>query len=146
MIIRREGSEVDEVRKIEKSDTEWKEQLTPDQYRILREGGTERAFSGEYYDHKGEGVYRCAGCGTELFSSRTKFESGSGWPSFWEPVEDETLETRPDNSRGMVRTEVLCRRCGGHLGHVFEDGPEPTGLRYCVNSGALRFDPSGDAS
>ncbi len=129
-----------EVEKIEKSEEQWKQELTPEQYRILREGGTERPFSGTYHDHHEDGVYRCAGCGSELFSSRVKFESGSGWPSFWEPIEEGNLETRADNSRGMVRTEVLCSRCGGHLGHVFEDGPDPTGLRYCINSGALRFE------
>jgi peptide-methionine (R)-S-oxide reductase len=121
------------------SDAEWRERLTDEQYRVLREKGTERAFTGEYWNHKGDGIYLCAACGQELFDSRAKYESGSGWPSFYAPVEDETVETEDDFSLGMRRTEVHCSRCGGHLGHVFPDGPVPTGMRYCINSAALDF-------
>lgn len=125
---------------VQKSDAEWREQLTPEQYYILREHGTERAFTGQYVDNKKEGVYTCAGCGLELFSSQTKFRSGTGWPSFWDVVQEGNVELRSDNSLFMRRIEVLCSRCGGHLGHVFEDGPrEATGLRYCINSAALGF-------
>jgi peptide-methionine (R)-S-oxide reductase len=123
--------------KIEKTDAEWKETLTPEQYHILREKGTERAFTGKYADTHDTGVYRCAACGNPLFSSETKFESGSGWPSFYKPVAEAAVATEADNKFGMTRTEVLCARCGGHLGHVFPDGPKPTGLRYCMNSCAL---------
>ena len=123
--------------KIEKTDSEWKKTLTPEQYHILREKGTERAFTGKYADTHDTGVYRCAACGNPLFSSETKFESGSGWPSFYKPVAEEAVATEADNKFGMTRTEVLCARCGGHLGHVFPDGPKPTGLRYCMNSCAL---------
>ena len=123
---------------IKKSDAEWREELTPEQYHILREAGTERAFSGEYWNSHDDGVFRCAACGAELFDSTTKFESGSGWPSFTEPKIAEAVETRRDISHGMIRTEVVCRRCGGHLGHVFDDGPsDQGGLRYCINSAAL---------
>ena len=123
---------------IKKSDAEWREELTPEQYHILREAGTERAFTGEYWNNHEDGVFRCAACGAELFDSTTKFESGSGWPSFTEPKIAEAVETRRDISHGMIRTEVVCRRCGGHLGHVFDDGPSDLGgLRYCINSGAL---------
>lgn len=120
-----------------KTESEWKEKLTPEQYQVLRQGGTERAFTGEYWDTKSEGVYRCAGCGEKLFTSDTKFESHSGWPSFFKPVADEMVEEEVDRSYGMVRTEIKCANCGGHLGHVFDDGPKPTGLRYCVNSASL---------
>ncbi len=126
------------------TDAEWREQLTDDEYHVLREAGTEPPFSGEYVDHKGDGTYACVGCGATLFDADTKFESGCGWPSFSD-VDDDRIETRPDNSHGMRRTEVLCAECGGHLGHVFEDGPDPTGERYCMNSVALEFDPEDDA-
>lgn len=127
--------------KIEKSEKEWKQELTPEQYHILREKGTERAFTGAYAHTKTPGVYRCAACGQELFSSDTKYESGSGWPSFYEPMAKEDVETHEDSSYGMQRKEVTCSRCGGHLGHVFPDGPRPTGLRYCINSASLKLDP-----
>lgn len=124
---------------VSKSEEEWKEELTPEEYRVLREKGTERAFTGKFYDHKGDGVYVCAGCGNELFSSETKYESGSGWPSYWDVVDEGNVKLLKDNSLGMQRVEVVCGRCGGHLGHVFNDGPNPTGLRYCINSVSLDF-------
>ena len=123
------------------TDAEWRERLTPEQYRVLREKGTERAFTGAYWNDHSHGVYRCAGCGSELFDATTKFESGTGWPSFTEPKVAEAVELRPDNSLFMRRTEVVCKRCGGHLGHVFDDGPrEAGGMRYCINSCSLELD------
>ena len=126
--------------KIEKTDAEWKNALTPEQYHVLREKGTERAFTGKYADAHDSGVYQCAGCGNPLFGSETKFESGSGWPSFYQPLAPDAVATETDGKFMMTRTEVLCARCGGHLGHVFPDGPEPTGLRYCMNSAALKLE------
>ena len=122
------------------SDSDWRERLTPEQYRVLRQKGTEPAFANRYWDEKAAGMYRCAGCGEPLFSSDTKYDSGSGWPAFWEPLAEESVETETDASYGMVRTEVLCANCGGHLGHVFPDGPRPTGMRYCINSLSLELD------
>jgi peptide-methionine (R)-S-oxide reductase len=127
--------------RVKKSEADWRADLSPEEYQVLREGGTERAFTGAYWDTKDRGVYRCRGCGQELFSSETKFDSGTGWPSFFDPMASDKVETRPDDSFFMRRTEVLCSRCGSHLGHVFEDGPEPTGLRYCINSCSLDLDP-----
>lgn len=127
------------MEKIKKSEEEWKKELTPEQYRILREKGTERAFTGEYWDNHEDGIYLCAGCGEALFDSNTKFESGTGWPSYYAPLNEESIEEQRDLSFGMIRTEVHCAKCGGHLGHLFDDGPNPTGMRYCVNSGSLKF-------
>jgi peptide-methionine (R)-S-oxide reductase len=128
------------------TEAEWRVKLSPDRFRILREGGTERAFTGQYWDTKSRGTYKCAGCGEELFSSDTKYESGSGWPSFYEALDPDKIEEVEDRSFGMVRTEIRCANCGGHLGHVFEDGPNPTGLRYCVNSLSLDLDEESDES
>ena len=129
-----------------RTDKEWREQLTPEQYEVLRRKGTERAFTGEYVHTEDEGIYRCAGCGAELFGSDTKFDSGTGWPSFTEPSVAANVELHRDLSHFMIRTEVTCRRCGGHLGHVFDDGPAPTGKRYCINSCSLQLDREAAAA
>lgn len=126
-------------KKYEKTDAEWQKQLTPEQYQVARMKGTERPFSGKYYNHKAKGIYKCICCGTELFDSVKKYDSGSGWPSFWDTVNSKDIEEKRDTSHFMIRIEVMCGNCGAHLGHKFEDGPEPTGLRYCINSASLDF-------
>jgi peptide-methionine (R)-S-oxide reductase len=131
---------------VEKTEEQWKAELTPEQYHVLREKGTERAFTGKYVDEHRDGTYTCAACGAELFDSKTKFESGTGWPSFYEPKNTENVELRPDNSFFMKRTEVVCKRCGGHLGHLFDDGPNPTGQRFCINSCSLELKETGPAA
>jgi peptide-methionine (R)-S-oxide reductase len=132
------------MEELELTDEQWRERLTPEQYQVLRHQATERPFTGQYFDLWSDGAYHCAGCGAELFASDTKFDAGCGWPSFYEPVKSENVEERVDSTHGMTRTEVVCKQCGGHLGHVFGDGPEPTGLRYCINSASLGFTPQSD--
>ena len=137
-------SDMKDMKDTPKTEAEWRDKLTSEQYQVLRKSGTERAFTGEYWDSKTAGTYRCAGCGEELFSSDTKYESRSGWPSFYAPLNPEIIDEESDRAFGMVRTEVKCANCGGHLGHLFDDGPNPTGLRYCINSAALDLEADED--
>lgn len=137
--VQAQGGNPKKTYKVVHSEAEWRKILSPEAFHILREAGTETAFTGKYADNHDVGTYLCAGCGQELFSSKTKFESGTGWPSFYAPITKKAVDEHTDHSDGMIRTEVLCSRCGGHLGHVFDDGPKPTGLRYCMNSAAMKF-------